>query len=444
MKTMILRKTFSTFLTTFPIIISCHFQEHAPSEIQKENLFPEFPDVHFTVASDLHFYDPSLGVDGPAFEEYVKHDRKMLSESTALNRELIQQLKHEKPRFLIVTGDLTKDGERINHERVASLFADLQRSGTDVYVIPGNHDIANGASVQFRGDETLPVPSVTPAEFRGIYNRFGYDRAFSRDRHSLSYAVEPVPGLILLALDSNIYGEYETGKKPETNGRLRRETLLWIEAILFEAREKRKGVIVAMHHGIVEHYPDNENLYGEYVLENHGTVAELFARYNVRTIFTGHFHAQDITAVNFPGTSHPLYDIETGSLLTYPNAFRSVRIKNGAMEIRSKHIQSINGEEGLPEKSKKVTLQGIANFTGKVLRKFFVSEKDIADLSFIVSEAYLTHVSGDEKPMNYSFDPGKLGLMGSLIWFLKKGTVFGWTTDLPPGDNNLKIFLSKD
>ncbi len=47
------------------------------------------PRVELLVSSDPHYYDPSLGTTGTAFDSYVAHDRRLIAESDAIMRALV-------------------------------------------------------------------------------------------------------------------------------------------------------------------------------------------------------------------------------------------------------------------------------------------------------------------------------------------------------------------
>ena len=115
-------------------------------------------------------------------------------ESVEILEVAVERLRRENLDFVIVSGDLTKDGEKLNHERCASILSTLIDDDTKVYVVPGNHDILNSHAVKFLQDGTQPVPTVTPEEFAEIYRDMGYGEAIRRDISSLSYVVEPLPG----------------------------------------------------------------------------------------------------------------------------------------------------------------------------------------------------------------------------------------------------------
>ena len=100
--------------------------------------------IKMAVISDLHVMAPQLLVsEGKAFEEYLIKDRKMLRESAEILDTLMTDILDIKPHLVLVTGDLTKDGERASHQLVVSQLHRLVDAGIQVLVVPGNHDINN-------------------------------------------------------------------------------------------------------------------------------------------------------------------------------------------------------------------------------------------------------------------------------------------------------------
>ena len=144
--------------------------------------------VKITIISDLHVMVPELLVnEGTAFEEYLARDRKMLRESVEILDTLVVSILELKPDLVMVTGDLTKDGERVSHELVASQLERLTDAGIQVLVVPGNHDINNPDAKVFDGDTATSTDTITRREFAAIYRHAGYDTRSRRDPDSLSY-----------------------------------------------------------------------------------------------------------------------------------------------------------------------------------------------------------------------------------------------------------------
>jgi DNA repair exonuclease SbcCD nuclease subunit len=274
-----------------------------------------YPACKFAVISDLHYYDASLGDTGAAFETYLANDRKLLTESKDILDAAVNNILASDAQFVLVPGDLTKDGEKADHEKVAAELKKLTDSGIKVYVAPGNHDVNNPWAYSYSGDATASVPNITADEFRQIYDAFGYGDAIYRDSGSLSYVAEPAPGMWLICLDACRYYDNKPGEESVTEGKFTQRLETWLEGILQEAQTKGKSVAVMMHHGVVEHWAGQSKLHPEYLVEDYKHISQMLASWGVRMAFTGHYHAQDIAEASFKDGGF-IFDVETGSLGT--------------------------------------------------------------------------------------------------------------------------------
>ena len=404
-----------------------------------------YPATSFIVVSDLHTYDTSLGTEGKAFEDYVSADRKLLKESVELLEAAIGLIKSENASFVLISGDLTKDGERTSHQLVAQYLKQLEASGKKVYVIPGNHDINNGWSYSYTGDTKQRVPNISPEEFVQIYGEFGYNEALFRDPNSLSYVAEPQAGLWLLALDSCRYKENVENQRNITGGKLSPQTLQWIEEMLSKAASEKRPVIVMMHHGVVEHYVGQAKNYPEFVIDDFPTISKLFAQYNVRLVFTGHYHAQDITEKSWSEGNKFLFDVETGSLVTYPCPYRVVNIDNSQKcAIRTERIQSIKSHpQGFQEYARGYLEQGITGIATQAIMGAKVDRAEAEKLAKQVAQAFVAHYAGDEKlPSGQeAIQESGLSPQASIVVQFRKNLVYGLWEDLPPPDNNVTLDL---
>ena len=130
--------------------------------------------LKIAMISDLHVMAPELLVnEGNAFEQYLNRDRKMLRESLEILDSLVGDILELKPDLVLVTGDLTKDGERVSHQLVAGRLQRLVDAGIQVLVVPGNHDINNPDARVYDGDTATPTDTITRSEFAEIYRQTG-------------------------------------------------------------------------------------------------------------------------------------------------------------------------------------------------------------------------------------------------------------------------------
>ncbi len=400
-----------------------------------------FPDTRFFIISDTHLYDTSLGTAGPAFQDYLDRDRKLLVLSDEIIGTAVRAIAAEKADFVLVCGDLTKDGEMVCHRAMADHLKVLKQSGKRIFVVPGNHDISNPEAVRFSGDKTSGVPSAGPEDFKQIYRDFGYKQAIAHDDHSLSYVAEPVEGLRLLALDSCRYKENRPGHHPITGGAFSQQTLAWIEQQLIMAKQAGKAVMAMQHHGIMEHYPANKDFYAEYIVADDEAVTELLGAYGVSLTFTGHFHAQDITRKKIKDRF--IFDIETGSLVTAPCPYREIRISHGSrVDIRSTAIRSIPSMGGAFEAhADHYVFEGTKKLADVALEKYKVGKDQAGLINHQISKAYMAHLKGDEIMPQAPIDTRGFNPWLRFIAWMQEDLIQGWWSDLPPADNNIVIHL---
>ncbi len=294
---------------------------------------------NIVVMSDNHYMDPSLLVkDGPAFQTYLINNGKLLVASDAILREFIGEVLNMNPRpnLVLIPGDLTKDGELQSHLSVHLYLEQLIQAGIKVRVIDGNHDIYNPNAYVFDDSTKTRVPNIGPNMFRSIYSDCGYSDAIAADPYSLSYVSEPTPNLWLLVIDACKYdGSYDTAY---TAGAIRPNTMTWIKAQLKEASKRGKTVFGMMHHAIFQHFYDEEKLFKGFLVDNWRREADTLMNNGLKIMFTGHFHASDIS--DTIGDGKFLYDINTGSIVVYPCSYRRITYyKDSALVIATDTIK---------------------------------------------------------------------------------------------------------
>ncbi len=401
-----------------------------------------YPDTSFAVISDLHYYDNSLGTNGKAFEEYCNSDRKLLADSEELLKFAVQNIIQSGVKNVLISGDLTKDGESVCHKSVSSVLSELVKKGIGVYVVPGNHDINNTESIKYEGDTEISVPNITSAQFTEFYSDMGYKNAIYRDKNSLSYVTELENNLWLVALDSCRYRENVNGKQPIVSGKFSQSQEKWLEDVLKKARDNGKAVIALMHHGVVEHWEGQNRLHSGYLVQDYRYIGKLLASYGVRLVFTGHYHAQDIAMADY-GDDGYIYDIETNSLVTSPCSIRYCKISNNEINISSAGIaKSLKPDTDYAEKADKMVLDSVAAVAYKTLKKYFVPDKDARIISRHVAAAFSAHYYGDEDiSIKPEFKENELGIWSRIAYSTQKYAVKGLWNDSFPADNNVTLKL---
>ena len=287
------------------------------------------------VATDIHVMDSSLVInEGNALTYYIGRDRKMLSQSIEAFQAVVDSAIIHQADVLLICGDLTKDGEKIGHERVSRMLGKALQAGLKTFVIPGNHDIRNPFAKYFDGDTTSPAEGVTAEEFASIYHDFGYGDDHLRDPNSLSYVCEPVPGLTLLAIDASQYEKNtyiahgDARDASIVGGAIKPSTLDWLLTQADEAKGKGNQVIAMMHQQLINHIDNLDTVVSTAAIENGDSIAQLMMEHGVHVIFTGHMHYSDAATIWNDNHTASLTDITTGSTITYPSHYRVVTVSD--------------------------------------------------------------------------------------------------------------------
>jgi 3',5'-cyclic AMP phosphodiesterase CpdA len=331
----------------------------------------------FAVVSDLHLALPHtiwnhpsrfhlVEVGIPAFESVLEH-------LTQLNLD-----------FLLLPGDLTQHGEPENHIWLQKRLAKLP---FPVYVVPGNHDvpvlIADEQSIGF-------------ADFPLYYRKFGYG-----DRQQLYYTCQLLPGVRLIGLNSNFFND-----QGEQIGHLDIQQLNWLEEVLETANDEL--VLVMVHHNVVEHLPNQSHhpMANRYMLKNAPQLLQILKRYKVNLVFTGHLHVQDVAY------SDGVYDITTGSLVSYPHPYRVLefhRDNHGRdwLQIASHRVESVPDFPTLQETSRKWMGDRSGSFLVKLLTSppLNLPEAQAEELAPNLRDFWANIAAGDALFDNNNFPP---------------------------------------
>lgn len=289
---------------------------------------PELTIVH---VSDMHYFSPSL-IENENFmwKVTMESDGKDTVQSALIAQAFVDDMIKLKPDAVVVTGDLTLNGEEASHEELRDLLGKLKDIGIEVYVMTGNHDV-NMTAYRYTNDGVEEVPSFGSQRFEDHWWDFGYGEALSQDRWSNSYIAELNEKMWLLSVDSN------TGSK----GTIRKSTLDWIDENLAKANQEGIRVISATHQNLFVH---NENFVWGYQLNNAAALIELYEKYGVEVNLSGHLHVQ--TTVE----SNGIADIAVSALVDTPLQYGILTVSGDKLSYRTREISN----EALKSKAKEV------------------------------------------------------------------------------------------
>ncbi|MHC5267893.1 metallophosphoesterase [Enterococcus sp. LJL98] len=311
-----MQKKSKVFLLFFIISLMAFFvffsrqivSESTVKKVQQASLL-EIKAPHFWVISDNHFLADDLIEESEKFRSFEKTSiGKDIRYTSAVLEALVQKALLEKPTGIILTGDVTLNGEKRSLEQMAEIFQPLKEQGIFVFAIPGNHDIYNGWARQFQNKQQITTHQISPSDFQRAFPD-GYTLSQQPAVDSLSYSLD-FSDYRFFFLDSNLYTDRFSKTEPVTEGRLSEGTLAWLEAGFAEGKRLGKKPLLFLHHSLLEHNP---KITKGFVLNNAEVVLQLVEKYQVRLAMSGHLHLQDIMQSN---DNPAFYEISTSSFST--------------------------------------------------------------------------------------------------------------------------------
>lgn len=293
-------KMIKRWLVLMLILLSGCTQTVREDLVSTNPILSDDDEVRIMIASDLHYLTPQLySQDNETFMKMIRYsDGKMVHYAEEIVDSFINEVIETNPEVLILSGDLTFNGERLSHEALAHKLKRVKDAGISVFVIPGNHDFSQYAAFDYHDEGTAyqRADNTSINEFLNLYKDYGYSNYASMDQTSLSYRVILNDSVQLLFIDVN-------GNEKENV--ISDKTLTWIETQLIEAQQANSQVIVISHQNMVMH---TQRFSNGFTIENNESLLNLFETYGVRLGFSGHLHIQDIA------TQSGFYDVASSSL----------------------------------------------------------------------------------------------------------------------------------
>lgn len=216
---------------------------------------------------------------------------RLTAESGELLADAVAQI-NETPDvdFVMFTGDMINTPHQKELMRFLTYANQLQYPW---YAVLGNHDICIGGY-------------LSKKLYIDILNSHNKDFSFSKPYYSFT----PKKGYKVIGLDSII------DTKITCNGQIDKEQLKWLDKEL--SKSKNDTVLIFIHGPLVEPLHS-----ASHVTLNADEVLKVINKYkNPIAIFSGHYHTTKITLMG------NVLHVSTPSLVSYPNAFRIVKVNN--------------------------------------------------------------------------------------------------------------------
>lgn len=262
------------------------------------------------------------------------------------------QAEQGKIEYLLIPGDLTKDGDYKSHVKLAEILEAWEKeTGVSVIVTNGNHDINNPNAQTFENGKFVKgARATTPEEFREIYAQLGYDLAVEEFNPpkgekggALSYVAELENGYRVVVMDGGMYTSDNTESgldEKETGGQYTEAAFKWIIEQIKESKQLGYSVIGMTHWNMVPHFPEKEiSVFTDFCIEDCEYVSECLADAGMQYVFTGHLHVHDV-AQHISDKGNIIYDVATASVINFPNLIRLVNFDNTQSGVLTADIKS--------------------------------------------------------------------------------------------------------
>ena len=212
---------------------------------------------------------------------------KALSSSRALLEDAVSQINKIKGLdFVMFTGDMVDTATNENFLEYYKIISKLDYPTLNSF---GNHDF-------YGMDKNQVLEIVKKYNLNYVFN-------------DTYYAFSPKTDYRIIVLDAN-------DNEKNANGRLSEEQLRFLDDELSQNQDK--VVLIAMHHPPVEPF-----ISYDHTILNANEINEILVKYkNPIVVISGHYHATKIRVIG------NLIFVSTPSMVTYPMAFRHIKITN--------------------------------------------------------------------------------------------------------------------
>ncbi len=288
----------------------------------------------FYHVTDTHYYSKkNIACDPKSLPQY--EGQISFRESEEIVKKAFEIIAEDKETStVIVTGDLTDNGDRYSHEEMPEILKAFTEKGGNPFVITDTHDyphfdrfIIDENGKKIPADHHLPEEEVVPR-----YYPFGRDKAFDKfEGDHTTYIAEILPGLYYIALGYK-FTVPDTKHSPAfSDGQME-----WVKNHVNRAKEKGGIVICGTHWPVVSPSPAYSVLgKGNSFADGEKRMKE-FADMGVRLFFNGHTHIQCMKEI-VSDIGNRIYSVQTSALSGFPPKMRKITIdsETGRVEIRT-------------------------------------------------------------------------------------------------------------
>lgn len=290
--------------------------------------------MKLTFIADLHYYSPTLGTAGSAYEMRSGSDQKCLAETGAIIDAAFEKIANSDTDAVMIAGDVTNDGETASHNELREKLYRLKEK-KPVYLVTATHDwCCDGNPRRFSGAEVSNnVETLPPQKLSEFYFDFGLSQAIAKYETHLgifSYVVQLSENVRLLALCDDQNGKGRAGYTEEH--------FQWIERQIKLAAEDNCLMIGMQHHLLIPHI--NSLLTGGCCVGDREETAARLADAGLKYMFVGHSHIQRTDEFKSP-SGNVLTEVNIGSLCGYPAPIVEVTVQDDMrLKVDVEHLKT--------------------------------------------------------------------------------------------------------
>jgi len=298
----------------------------------------------FYLLTDSHYVSKKNWVEGKPFTFRERNDQIALKATPEILDTFIEKIiSDSQTDTVLFTGDNVDNCDMNSHYEFRERLEKLVSAGKKVYVIHSTHDYSGDGedknwfkSCRYTETGTEPIEFMKKGGLFDFYYDYGPKQALSVHRESGSYTVKLCDGVRLIAIVDNGDGGGYCG--------LFEDGVEWLKNEIKAANNDGDYVLLATHHPVLppwevyRHVADNE-MYGGY-----RELWKIMCENNVRVVFTGHTHVQNIRKYT-DENGRWFLDVSTIALANAAGKMRKISVdaNDGNCFVTSIGIEKLNG-----------------------------------------------------------------------------------------------------
>ncbi len=281
--------------------------------------------VKFYLLTDTHYFENDLGVEGKAFEDYMKKEQYFMKESSAIIKSTFEKIaKDTETDIVIIPGDLTKNGELESHKSFVKELYKLKECGKKIFVITAGHDY--GSAFAFKNDQWIDAEGTPFEILTDMYKDFGIGDALAVDEPTHSYVAQITDDVRMLAICCD--------SENQPKGAMDERLMAWAKEQIDKSNADGCSIFAICHYPIIPSVPVFD-LVGDTKVKEWRKVASFLADNGVEFALTGHMHIQSINEY-YSEKGNRFIDICTSCLVGSPAKYRKITVDdNSVLKIES-------------------------------------------------------------------------------------------------------------